>query len=243
MSRTSTAVGHKVVVIGAGPAGLTAAYHIQKLSADHVPEVYEASDMVGGISRTKSKNGNRFDIGGHRFFTKVAPWSGCGTRCSATSSSPSRGSAGSTTAIASIDYPLKLFNALSNIGAYEGRPHHGELRQVADQPGGKEDTFEQWVINRFGGRLYMHFFRSYTEKVWGIPPARDQGGLGGTADQEPVALQGGLERDLGLERYDLADRGVPVSAARPGHDVGTRAGHGAWRAAETVRMRHEVVRV
>ena len=61
-----------VVVIGGGPAGLTAAYELQKRSAHHQPKVYEASDMVGGISRTESNNGYRFEIGGHRFFTKVS---------------------------------------------------------------------------------------------------------------------------------------------------------------------------
>ena len=67
----SVAAASKVIVVGAGPAGLTAAYHLQKNSDRHVPQVFEASDMVGGISRTESHNGNRFDIGGHRFFTKV----------------------------------------------------------------------------------------------------------------------------------------------------------------------------
>ena len=60
-----------VVIIGGGPAGLTAAYELQKLSNNHNVAVFEGSDMVGGISRTESNNGYRFDIGGHRFFTKV----------------------------------------------------------------------------------------------------------------------------------------------------------------------------
>ena len=60
-----------VVVIGGGPAGLTAAYELQKCSDNHKPIVIEAGDKVGGISRTESHNGYRFDIGGHRFFTKV----------------------------------------------------------------------------------------------------------------------------------------------------------------------------
>ena len=61
----------KVVIIGGGPAGLTAAYELQKLSDHHKPVVFEGSDLVGGIARTESHKGYRFDIGGHRFFTKV----------------------------------------------------------------------------------------------------------------------------------------------------------------------------
>ena len=61
-----------VVIIGGGPAGLTAASELQKLSDTHVPQVYEASDMVGGISRTETHKGYRFDIGGHRFFNALS---------------------------------------------------------------------------------------------------------------------------------------------------------------------------
>ncbi len=68
-------------------------------------------------------------------------------------------------------YPLKLFNALSNIGAYEASRIMLSYFKWQVRPSKEEESFEQWVINRFGGRLYMHFFRSYTEKVWGIPPS------------------------------------------------------------------------
>jgi len=162
--------GNRVVIIGAGPAGLTAAYHLQKLSPDHVPEVFEASGMVGGISRTESKNGNRFDIGGHRFFTKVEAvermWHEVLADDFITVPRLSRiYYRGKFYA-----YPLKLFNALSNIGAYEAFRILASYAKWQIRPPGREDTFEEWVIKRFGGRLYMHFFRSYTEKVWGISP-------------------------------------------------------------------------
>ena len=67
-------------------------------------------------------------------------------------------------------YPLKLFNALSNVGVYESFRIVISYLKWRVRPHPVEDSFEEWVINRFGGRLYMHFFRSYTEKVWGIPP-------------------------------------------------------------------------
>jgi protoporphyrinogen oxidase len=170
VSRNFLGDGGTVVIIGAGPAGLTAAYHLQKLSTSHVPEVYEASGMVGGISRTESKNGNRFDIGGHRFFTKVESvermWHEVLKEDFITVPRLSRiYYRGKFYA-----YPLKLFNALSNIGAYEAIRIVASYAKWQVKPTEKEDTFEEWVTKRFGGRLYMHFFKSYTQKVWGISP-------------------------------------------------------------------------
>jgi protoporphyrinogen oxidase len=159
-----------VVVIGAGPAGLTAAYELQKRSSKHRPVVFESSNMVGGISRTESNKGYRFDIGGHRFFTKVreveAMWK-----------EVLGGDFITVPRLSRIyyrekfyDYPLKLFNALVNIGPYESMRILLSYFKWQVRPNRKEDSFEEWVINRFGGRLYMHFFRSYTQKVWGISP-------------------------------------------------------------------------
>ncbi|OSP52527.1 FAD-dependent oxidoreductase [Pseudoruegeria sp. SK021] len=159
-----------VVVIGGGPAGLTAAYELQKRSSDYRPIVFEGSNLVGGIARTESHNGYRFDIGGHRFFTKVedveAMWKEVLGVDLITRPRQSRiyyrGKY--------FDYPLKIFNALSNIGAYESMRIIASYLKWQIRPYREENSFEEWVINRFGGRLYMHFFRSYTEKVWGIDP-------------------------------------------------------------------------
>lgn len=158
------------IIIGGGPAGLTAAYELQKQSNAVRPVVFEAGRIVGGISRTESHNGYRFDIGGHRFFTKVpeveAMWHEVLGDDFITRPRLSR--------IYYRDkfyaYPLKIFNALGNIGPYEaGRIMLSYLKWKV-RPSKREDNFEEWVINRFGGRLYMHFFRSYTEKVWGLDP-------------------------------------------------------------------------
>ena len=108
-----------VVIIGAGPAGLTAAYELHRISDQYKPLVYEASNMVGGISRTASHNGYRFDIGGHRFFTKVPEVEAMWTEV--------LGDDFITVARQSrifyrgkfFDYPLKLWNALTNLGLYE----------------------------------------------------------------------------------------------------------------------------
>ena len=162
----------KVLIIGGGPAGLTAAYEIQRLGDKYQPRVYEGSDLVGGISRTESHNGYRFDIGGHRFFTKVPEVEAMWTEV--------LGDDFITVARQSriyyrgvfFDYPLKVFNALRNIGVYETMRIIISYMKWKLRPHKQEDNFEQWVMNRFGGRLYMHFFRSYTEKVWGIDPTR-----------------------------------------------------------------------
>ena len=158
------------VIIGAGPAGLTAAYELQKRSKDIRPVVFEAGSLVGGISRTESHKGYRFDIGGHRFFTKVPEveemWNEVLGDDFITRPRLSR--------IYYRDkfyaYPLKIFNALGNIGPYEAGRIMLSYAKWKVRPSKQEDTFEEWVINRFGGRLYMHFFRSYTEKVWGLNP-------------------------------------------------------------------------
>lgn len=167
----ATAAGESVVIIGAGPAGLTASYELGKLSQSHSAIVLEESGHVGGIARTETYKGFRFDIGGHRFFTKVKEveelWH---TVCQddfllrpRLSRIFYRGKF--------YDYPLRALNALRNVGVYETVRIILSYLKWQVRPHRVEENFEQWVMNRFGGRLFQHFFRSYTEKVWGIPCA------------------------------------------------------------------------
>lgn len=157
-----------VAIIGGGPAGLTAAYMLQRDSDDHKPVVFEASDLVGGISRTESHNGYRFDIGGHRFFTKVTEveelWHDiCGDELITRPRSSRIYYRGKF-----YNYPLKIFNALFNIGPIEAVRVMLSYMRWKIWPHKQEDNLEQWVTNRFGKRLFKHFFETYTEKVWGI---------------------------------------------------------------------------
>jgi len=159
--------GDRVVVIGAGPAGLTAAYLLAK--AGHVVTVLEGDTMVGGISRTAQYRGFRFDIGGHRFFTKIEPVQALWEEILGDDFI-------SVPRMSRIhydgkyfDYPLKAFNALSGLGLINAVRIMLSYLHARIRPSPVEENFEQWVSNRFGKRLYEIFFKTYTEKVWGIP--------------------------------------------------------------------------
>ncbi|MCE5335128.1 MAG: NAD(P)/FAD-dependent oxidoreductase [Desulfobacteraceae bacterium] len=156
-----------VLIIGAGPAGLTAGYD---LSGSGYPcTIVEKDVMVGGISRTVSYRDYRFDIGGHRFFTKIERvekmWRDVMGEDFLRRGRLSRIYYNKKF----FDYPLSLMNCLKGLGAWNSLLILLSYLQAACFPSKTEETFEQWVCNRFGRRLYEIFFKSYTEKVWGIP--------------------------------------------------------------------------
>src|SRR3989441_1501734 len=167
--RVSDPNGHgaRVIVIGAGPAGLTAARELARQGLS--PVVLEQSGVVGGLARTETYRGFHFDMGGHRFFTKVEEvekiWHDVLgeelRRRPRLSRIYYRGRF--------FKYPLKPHDALAGLGVREAA--RVMLSYVWWQifPHEREDTFEEWVTNRFGQRLFEVFFKSYTEKVWGIP--------------------------------------------------------------------------
>jgi len=159
--------GDHVVVVGAGPAGLTAAYDLLPRGARVT--VLEADRVVGGISRTAIHEGYRFDIGGHRFFTKYPPvqqlWEEVLGEEFITVPRLSRIHYNGKF----FDYPLKAANALRGLGPWNAVRLVASYLHAQLRPSPVEDNFEQWVSNRFGRRLYETFFKTYTEKVWGIP--------------------------------------------------------------------------
>jgi protoporphyrinogen oxidase len=157
----------EAIVIGAGPAGLTAAYELSELGVKSI--ILEADNVVGGISRTVNYHGYRFDIGGHRFFSKVPLvnelWQEMLGREFLLRPRLSRIHYDGHF----FDYPLKATNALLGLGFVEAALVGMSYAKVKLAPSLPEDTFEQWVSNRFGRRLYEIFFKTYTEKVWGMP--------------------------------------------------------------------------
>jgi protoporphyrinogen oxidase len=156
-----------IVVVGAGPAGLTAAYELTKRGCAVV--VLEKDDQVGGLARTVEYRGFRFDIGGHRFFTKVAPVAKLWRetlgkdflRRPRLSRIYYRGRF--------FDYPLKPLNALWNLGIWTSCHVLLSCLWIKLFPIAPELSFADWVSNRFGRKLFRIFFETYTEKVWGIP--------------------------------------------------------------------------
>ncbi len=156
-----------VIVIGGGPAGLTAAYELAK--AGIKPIVLEMGSRVGGIARTEVFNGYRLDIGGHRFFTKVpeveAFWYEVLGDDFLTRPRLSRIYYNRKF----ILYPLRFGDALSKLGVRQSFLVLLSYIRSKILPYRNENTFEEWVSNRFGRRLYRIFFKTYTEKVWGIP--------------------------------------------------------------------------
>ena len=156
-----------VVVLGGGPAGLTAGYLLAQKGRPVI--VLEAEDQVGGLAKTEVRDGYRFDLGGHRFFTKSKEvddlwhevmkeeflkrprmsriyWNG-----------------------KFLDYPLNGTDVIKKLGPVELIRSGLSYLWAVVKPKGKEENLEQWVSNRFGKRLYQHFFKGYTEKVWGVP--------------------------------------------------------------------------
>jgi protoporphyrinogen oxidase len=166
-SNKQTELKTDVVIIGAGPAGLTAAYQLSKVGKQTV--VFEKGAMVGGIARTENYKGYGVDIGGHRFFTKVpeveAMWREVLQDDFLHRDRLSRIYYKNKF----FYYPIRFFDALLKLGLVESIRIGLSYLWARLRPSPIEDNLEEWVSNRFGKRLYQIFFKTYTEKVWGIP--------------------------------------------------------------------------
>lgn len=167
MNAGSDPAAAPIVVIGGGPAGLTAAYELTKRQEKTI--VLEKYNKVGGIARTENYRGYHFDMGGHRFYTKSAPVQEMWQEVLGDDFLRRPRLSRIFYQNKFFHYPLKPFNALLGLGPIEGGRIIGSYMRWHLFPYKEEETFEQWVTNRFGRRLFETFFKSYTEKVWGIP--------------------------------------------------------------------------
>lgn len=159
-----------IVIIGAGPAGLAAAH--AALENGYRCTVLEKDDCVGGIARTVNYKGYLFDIGGHRFFTK-------NREVNAFWHNILPGDFLQVKRLSRIYYnrkffyyPLRPWNAFCGLGPIRSLHILLSYLNARFSPFPEERSFEEWVTNRFGAVLYKTFFKTYTEKVWGIPCSR-----------------------------------------------------------------------
>jgi protoporphyrinogen oxidase len=203
-AQTSSAGAGRAIIVGAGPAGLTAAIELLRHTGVK-PIVLEASHEIGGISRTVRYKGNRMDIGGHRFFSKsdrvMKWWLEMMPTCGGTDSSdksvlryqgqerevpePEEFHDPEKEDLVMLvrqrksriyflrrffDYPIKMsVDTFRNLGAARTVRCGFSYLRTAIGPKREEKTLEDFIINRFGRELYLTFFKSYTEKVWGVP--------------------------------------------------------------------------
>jgi protoporphyrinogen oxidase len=191
-----------VAIIGAGPAGLTAAYLLGKAGYS-VTVIEKDPTYVGGISRTVEHDGFRFDIGGHRFFSRskevVDLWNELLPDDFIERPRMSRiyyeGKF--------YSYPLRAFEALANLGIWRSTLCMASYLRWKMRPKRDVRSFEDWVVNQFGHKLYSIFFKTYTEKVWGMPCDEM------SADWAAQRIKGlslgsavidGLKRSLGLNK-------------------------------------------
>ena len=192
-------VGKKALIIGAGPAGLTAAYYLLK-QTDILPIIYESSSSVGGISKTVVHNGNKIDLGGHRFFSQnmeimdlwqsLLPLQGKPAKDEILLNKVFVSTEGPNPECSEkvmlkrnrisrifyrrrfFDYPLSIkFKTFYNMGFFNTfKAGFYYLYSILFKR--SEKTLEDFYINRFGKVLYQMFFENYTEKLWGVHPSK-----------------------------------------------------------------------
>ena len=157
----------KILIVGAGPAGLTAAYILSN-NKFKVDVFEENNKYVGGISRTEQYKGFKFDIGGHRFFSKSSEinllWNEILSNDFKTRSRKSRIFFKNKF----FNYPLDLVEVVFKLGFLETSICFLSFIKAKIFPIKPPKTYHDWIYNNFGERLYLNFFKTYTEKVWGM---------------------------------------------------------------------------
>jgi len=159
----------KTIIIGAGPAGLATGWELVKYNQS--AELFEGGYQIGGLCATFDYNGFKYDFGGHRFFTKQDEVQKIWEEIMGDSFLVRNRLSRIYYQKKFFDYPIKIGNALKQLGLIESALVGLSLISVRISRRLKhkeEVTFEDWIVSRFGRRLFNHFFKSYTEKLWGI---------------------------------------------------------------------------
>lgn len=235
---------HNVVILGAGPAGLTAAY---ELTRNHVPvTVLERDHLVGGIARTEFYKGYGYDIGGHRFYTKMTEVNALWhevlgkqfIRVPRLSRIHYEGKF--------FYYPLRLMNVLGALGIVQSIWIFLSFVRARLFPLVPEESFEDYVSNRFGRKLYHLFFKTYTEKVWGIPcteiraewAAQRIRGLSFTSALKSAIFQNGSGIKSLIEEFEYPVRG-PGMMWEAFRDAVQAEGGQVWLNAPVIRVNRQ----
>jgi protoporphyrinogen oxidase len=233
-----------VVVVGAGAAGLAAALLLARAGRPVV--VAERADGVGGLARTVERDGYRFDLGGHRFFTRVPEVRALWEEMLGPDLLVRRRRSRILFRGRAFDYPLGAGGALARLGLAESARVLLSYLAARLRPVRPETSLADWMVNRFGRRLFEAFFRPYTEKVWGIPceaigaqwAAQRIRGLSLTAAAADAFRRGaGGQRTLATEfRYPRLGPGMlweRMRSAAESAGADFRLGH------RLVRLRHQ----
>lgn len=229
------------VIIGGGPAGLTAAHELTDNGAETT--VLEKASIVGGFARTESYRGFHFDMGGHRFFTKSKKIDAFWHEVLADDFIERDRLSRIYYRKRFFPYPLKPLNTLLSLGVWESLIVLTSCLRWKAFPCREEETFEQWVTNRFGRRLFETFFKTYTEKVWGISCSELK------AEWAAQRIKGLSLKTAVLNMFRTPNRNIKTLIE---HFHYPRLGPGMmWRAVAkricerggTVRMESEVVRI
>jgi len=189
-----------VAVLGAGPAGLTAAYRVVQRGLPVI--VFEAGEQVGGLARTVVRDGYRFDLGGHRFFTKSAEVEALWEELLGPELLVRPRQSRIYWRGRFIDYPLRPADVFAKVGPLEVTRSLASYARARLTRGGAQESYEDWVSSRFGRRLFELFFKTYTEKVWGV----------GT---DELRAEWAAQRISGLSLWSALRAALPGSGEKP----------------------------
>ncbi|MFH1850308.1 MAG: NAD(P)/FAD-dependent oxidoreductase [archaeon] len=159
-----------ILIIGAGPAGLACAHELSAKGAHrYKADILEADEQVGGLSKTADFDGYRYDLGSHRFFSKIKDVNDLWNHALKDNFIAVKRYSRIYYMNQFYDYPLRIRDVVYKLGLPESLIMGFSYLKMRLFPFKEEKNFSEWISNRFGRRLYETFFKTYTEKVWGMP--------------------------------------------------------------------------